>query len=38
MGWTKGSRRKFLKGAALGATALTFPLPWVRRVNAADKI
>jgi branched-chain amino acid transport system substrate-binding protein len=38
MNWTKPSRRKFLTGVAVGATGLAFPAPWVRRVNAAEKI
>ena len=32
------TRRKILKGVAAGAAASTFPAPWVRRVNASDKI
>ena len=32
------TRRKILKGAAAGAVVSSFPAPWVRRVNASDKI
>jgi len=38
MNESQQTRRKILKGVAAGAAATTFPAPWVRRVNAADKI
>ena len=32
------TRRKILKGVAAGAAISAFPAPWVRRVDASDKI
>ena len=32
------TRRNVLKGVAAGAAVSAFPAPWVRRVNASDKI
>ena len=32
------TRRNLLKGVAAGAAVSAFPAPWVRRVNASDKV
>lgn len=38
MSKTNQKRRTILKSAAAGAVASTFPAPWVRRVDASEKI